>query len=279
LHHSVCVVVWSAAVNDLVRTFLAPACAGCDDVLERPLAGAVCEACWRAVSHITPPLCVVCGDALSAGTPYDAGLLERPDVLVCARCGEHPPRFIMARSAGRYDGPLRNVIHAFKYGRRRPLAAPIARLMIGAGAGVLAGADAVVPVPLHPWRMLRRGFNQADDLAVHLGLPVWRVLRRTRHGPPQASLPASQRGLNAGGAFAFGPMFGLLSPWWAWRLRDRTVVLVDDVMTTGATLDACSAVLLAAGVRSVRALTAARAVATRPVPRPARQLLATAPRR
>ncbi len=127
---------------------------------------------------------------------------RNPVSSICARCA-NPPRFTMARSAGRYDGPLRNVIHVFKYGRRRPLAAPLARLMTAAAAEVLAGADAVVPVPLHPWRALRRGFNQADDLAVHLGLPVWRVLRRTRHGPRQASLPAGQRGSNVVGAFRF----------------------------------------------------------------------------
>jgi len=259
--------MWTAAANGLVRTFLAPSCAGCDTVLERPLAGAICDACWRAIVRITPPWCVVCGDALPTGTPS-----------LCARCEERPPRFTLARSAGRYDGPLRHVIHVFKYGRRRPLAAPLARLMTAAAAEVLAGADAVVPVPLHPWRALRRGFNQADDLAVHLGLPVWRVLRRTRHGPRQASLPAGQRESNVVGAFRFGPMFGLLNPWRVRQLRDRTVVLVDDVMTTGATLDACSAVLLAAGVRTVRALTAARTVATRPAPRPVRRHPVTARR-
>ncbi len=279
LHIHVRVVLWSAAANGLVRTFLAPSCAGCDNVLERPLAGAVCDACWRAVVHITPPLCVICGDALPAGDRTGFLDLEKPGSSICPRCALNPPQFTMARSAGRYDGSLRNVIHAFKYGHRRPLAKPLARLMEGAGAEVLTGADAVVPVPLHPWRTLRRGFNQADDLAVHLGLPVWRVLRRSRHGPPQASLPARQRGLNVGGAFTFGPAFGLLNPWWVSRLRDRTVVLVDDVMTTGATLDACSGVLVAAGVRNVRALTAARAVATRPAPRPGGLRLVTAPRR
>jgi ComF family protein len=278
LHSSVCTVLWSAAANGLVRTFLAPPCAGCDTVLERPFAGPVCDACWRAVVRITPPLCAICGDALPTGNDTGFPDLKKPGVLICARCAASPPRFTMARSAGRYDGPLRNVIHVFKYGRRRPLAAPIARLMTAAGAEVLTGADAVVPVPLHPWRALRRGFNQADDLAVHLDLPVWRALRRSRHGPPQASLAASQRGRNVGGAFAFGPMFGLLNPWWTRRLRGRTVVLVDDVMTTGATLDACSVVLLAAGVRSVRALTAARAVAAQPARRHVRHHLATAPR-
>jgi ComF family protein len=271
------VVVWSA-VNGVVRTFLAPACVGCDAVLDWPLSGAVCDACWRAVVRITPPLCAICGDALPVA--QDTGLPDstKPAVLICARCSARPPRFTLARSAGRYDGCFRNIIHAFKYSGRRPLAGPIARLMMEAGADVLADADAVVPVPLHPWRALRRGFNQADDLAVHFGLPVWRALRRSRNGPPQASLPASDRGANVGGAFTCRSLIGCLHPWWARRLQGRTIVLVDDVMTTGATLDACSAALLAAGVRNVCALTAARAVAARPVPRLAPHHRATAPR-
>jgi ComF family protein len=171
----------------------------------------------------------------------------------------------LARSAGLYDGSLRAIVHAFKYRQCRALARPLAALMARAGADVLDGADAVVPVPLHPARAWRRGFNQADDLARALDLPVWRVLRRARHGPPQATLPAARRHGNVRLAFALAR----LAAWRAdTRLRNRVVVLVDDVMTTGATLDACAEVLLAAGVRSVRALTAARAVAGRPAPPP-----------
>jgi ComF family protein len=271
------VVVWSAA-NDVVRTFLAPVCVGCEAVLDRPLSGAVCDACWRAVVRITPPLCAICGDALLATQDTGFPDPQKPGVLICPRCRASPPRFSRARSGGRYDGCFRNVIHAFKYNGRRPLARPIARLMMDAGADILANADAVVPVPLHPWRAFRRGFNQADDLAVCFGLPVWRALRRSRNGPPQASLPASDRGANVGGAFTCRSIFGWSNPWWERRLEGRSIVLVDDVMTTGATLDACSAVLLAAGVRSVWALTAARAVVARPVPRLGPHRRATVPR-
>ena len=173
----------------------------------------------------------------------------------------------IARSAARYEGSVRLILHAFKYGGCRLLAAPLAALMRTAAEDWLHDADAVVPVPLHPLRAWRRGFNQADDLARHLGVPVWRALRRARHGPPQAGLPAAQRHANVRAAFAVrrGPP--------AWRLRNRVVVLVDDVMTTGATLEACAAVLRDSGVRSVSALTVARAAATRPealapIPRP-----------
>jgi ComF family protein len=140
------------------------------------------------------------------------------------------------------------------------LAEPLGRMMRMAGADLLDGADAVVPVPLHPWRSVRRGFNQADDLARQLGLPVWRVLRRRRYGPPQASLPAFSRRNNLATAYGLSRTWNLRAHLVGPSLRDRVVVLVDDVMTTGATLNACSRVLLDAGAGSVRALTAARTV-------------------
>jgi ComF family protein len=162
----------------------------------------------------------------------------------------------MARSAGRYHHALRNLIHAFKYDGRRFLSGPLATLLRHQCTDVLSTVDAVVPVPLHHWRRLRRGFNQSDDLARELGLPVWRVLRRVRLGVPQAGLPAAGRQTNVLGAF------GLRRPSSARmtrRLSRATVVLIDDVMTTGATAHECSRVLLEAGVRDVRVLTVARA--------------------
>jgi ComF family protein len=142
------------------------------------------------------------------------------------------------------------VIHALKYDARPTIARRLAALMRDAGADVLAGADAVVPVPLHRSRERTRGFNQARELARHLRLPVADVLIRTRETESQTDLPASRRQANVRGAFALK--------------RDavvdgRIVVLVDDVRTTGATLNACASVLLDAGAAEVRALTAARA--------------------
>jgi ComF family protein len=120
------------------------------------------------------------------------------------------------------------------------------------GRDVLDGADLVVPVPLHPSRRRARGFNQADDLARHLGLPVVSVLRRVRATVAQADLPAARRHGNVRNAFALGARAGLL--------HGARVVLVDDVSTTGATLNACAGVLKAGGAAEVRALTAARVV-------------------
>jgi ComF family protein len=241
----------ATGANALIKTFLSPSCVSCRTELDQPLASPVCERCWLQVAAVSPRLA--------------------PDAQ-CARCQRQPPSFDIARSAGRYEGPLREIVHVFKYNQRRLLAEPLGRMMRFAGADVLDEADAVIPVPLHPWRSLRRGFNQADDLARQLGLPVWRALRRHKHGPPQASLPAANRQGNLRSAFALSYAFAIRERWGHRLLRDRIVVLVDDVMTTGATLDACGAVLRDAGVRSVRALTAARAVAE-----PQRQPPATPP--
>jgi len=151
-------------------------------------------------------------------------------------------------SASRYEGALREVIHAFKYEGRRSLANPLGGMVRNAGAVMLEGCDSVVPVPLHPWRRMQRGFNQARDLARHLDRPVVDALWRARSTASQMALPADARRTNIRGAFICSPFA---------RVEDRILVLVDDVRTTGATLDECAKVLLTAGAREVRALTVA----------------------
>jgi ComF family protein len=173
----------------------------------------------------------------------------------------------MARSAGRYDGPLRELIHAFKYEGRRLLAEPLGVILRSAGHDVLANADAVVPVPLHVIRSIRRGFNQSDDLARQLKLPVWRALRRRKHGPSQMKLPAAARRRNLQAHFGLSART-LAGERLGRSLKGASLVLIDDVMTTGATLEGCARVLREAGAADVRALTVARTVVARP-PRPA----------
>jgi ComF family protein len=160
-------------------------------------------------------------------------------------------------AGGHYEGALRDIIHAFKYEGRRSLARPLGRLLRDAGAAVIEGADCVVPVPLHPWRRLTRGFNQAADLAKELDRPVVHALWRTRWTPPQMALPARSRRTNVRDAFTLAP--------WSSAIDDRVVVLIDDVRTTGATLRACAKVLRRAGAREVLALTVA--IADLPGPR------------
>lgn len=205
----------------MVAVLLAPVCAACRVTLEHPTRGAICEACWDAVARSTSP---------------GAAAL--------------PPCITLATAIGLYEDRLRDVIHALKYGPRPTIAQPLAARMRGCGDDVLATADLVVPVPLHRSRERARGFNQARELARHLGVPMSDALVRTRRTESQADLPAARRLANVRGAFALNPRA---------RIEARVVVLVDDVSTTGATLNACASVLLDAGVAEVRALTAARA--------------------
>ena len=224
----------------------APACSACGAPLEQPTRGPICTGCWGSIAPLTPPLCDGCGDPLPSWRT-----LSIPTAR-CPRCRRARRAVDRSRAIGAYEGALRAIIHAFKYGGRRSLAQPLAALMRARGAAMLAGADAVVPVPLHASRRRERGFNQADDLARHLPLPVIGALKRTRATAAQADLPAAQRHGNVRGAFAPTRR--------AAALAGAVVLLVDDVSTTGATLDACARVLKTVGVREVRALTAARVV-------------------
>jgi predicted amidophosphoribosyltransferase len=176
-----------------------------------------------------------------------------------------------ARAIGSYEGTLRRIVHALKYEGRRSVVPGLARAMRESGALVLSGVDALVPVPLHPLRWRARGFNQADDLARAIGLPMLRLLRRAAHTPPQVDLPADARWRNVEGAFTLSRGFhrsvGLRHAGFSSDARSGlsgasglVLVLIDDVATTGATLEACARVLKAAGAREVRALTAARVV-------------------
>jgi ComF family protein len=172
----------------------------------------------------------------------------------CPRCRSYHHAVSHGRAIGEYAGALRAIVHALKYARHRSLARPLADLMAGSGASVLAGADAAVPVPLHRSRKRERGFNQAAEIARHLPIPVIPALKRTRATASQIDLPAEARQANVRNAFAMRT---------GRTVNGLVVVVIDDVSTTGATVEACARVLLAAGAREVRALTAARVVSRR----------------
>ena len=235
-----------AAADAVLSVVLAPSCAACDRPLEQPTRGPVCEACWRSILSLTPPLCDRCGDPLPAWRAISVPL------ALCPRCRRTRAAVDRGRAVGAYDGALRSIVHALKYEGRRSLARPLGALMRRRGAEILDGAGCAIPVPLHAARRRERGFNQATDLARHIGLPVVAALQRVRATSTQTGLPAAQRHRNVRDAFATTAAVT--------RLVGATVVLVDDVSTTGATLEACARVLKEAGVREVRALTAARVV-------------------
>ena len=231
---------------------LAPGCAVCGTVLDEPTRGPVCAACWLTVPRITPPVCDRCGDPLAAAPT------EAPGAAHCRRCRRPHPLIRRRRAVGPYEGPLRRLVHALKYEQRHTLGPPLGRLMRHAAGELLADVDCVVAVPLHPRRQRARGFNQAAELAAQLGPPVVDALPRTRATAPQTALPAGQRRRNVRGAFAPVRRFGI-RPGRA-PVEGACVMLVDDVTTTGATLDACARVLRRAGAREVRALTLARSL-------------------
>jgi ComF family protein len=237
-----------AGLDALLAVTLAPHCAACAAVLDRPSLGPICDGCWASTRLLFPPLCRTCGDPLPSWRVISAALSR------CARCRRRSPVITLARAAGEYDGRLRDIIHAFKYEARPGLAGPLGTLARDAGREVLADATFVVPVPLHPVRRISRGFNQAHELAREMGLPIVHALWRRRLTRPQTGLDARMRRRNMRDAFVVSPFCRRA------RLAGSIVVLVDDVRTTGATLEACAEVLLDAGVREVRALTVATAV-------------------
>ena len=237
----------AGGLDAMLAVLLAPICAVCERPLDQPTAGPVCGSCWAAVVPITPPICDACGDPLPSWRTISVAESR------CPRC-RRKPAAVRTRAIGGYDGALGRIVHALKYDGRRHVARSLAALLARAGADLLAGADLVIPVPLHRSRLSARGFNQAAEIARHIGLPVVQGLRRVRRTASQTDLPAARRHANVRGAFAVARRF---DP------RGLVIVLIDDVCTTGATLGACAAALVEAGASEVRALTAARVV-TRP---------------
>ncbi len=232
----------AGAVLDLL---LPPRCLKCGATVS--VTGALCPTCWRGITFLGAPCCACCGLPFA----YEQG----PGAL-CGACLQAPPPFARARAAMRYDDESRRLILAFKHGDRLHLAPALAAWMRRAGAELVAEADAVVPVPLHWTRLFARRYNQAAVLARALagaGGPRlgadW--LARRRRTPSQGKRNREARKRNVSGAFrAARPQ----------EIEGRRILLVDDVFTTGATLEECARVLLRAGARQVDALTLARAV-------------------
>lgn len=226
---------------------LPPTCLACRTPIGE--AGGLCPKCWSAAGFIERPYCE------RLGTPFAAdhgGSLISPAALAA------PPAYQRARAAARYSEVVRELIHLLKYGDRLDLVGALACWMARAGGELLADADALVPVPLHWSRLWQRRFNQSSALARGIAeqhrIPVAdHLLVRARATRPQFGLPRSERAQNVQGAFKVPPSV-------RGEARGKKLVLVDDILTTGATADACTKALLRAGASRVDVLVLARVV-------------------
>ena len=225
---------------------LPPLCPGCRDVVTD---SGVCSTCWSKLSFIAPPYC----PRLGIPFVYDPG----PGIL-SMQAIVNPPAFERARAAVRYDEVARQLVHAFKYNDRLDLGPMIGRWMARAGQELLAGADALVPVPLHWRRLWTRRFNQSGALAHHVarasGIAVAHGhLKRVKPTAHQVGLSRKDRAANVQGAFRVPAEAKA-------EVAGRRLVLIDDVLTSGATSDACARALLQAGAARVDVLVFARVV-------------------
>jgi ComF family protein len=237
-----------AAVAGAALDLLLPAhCLTCDRPVDTP--GRFCAGCFGRVTFITEPCCVHCG------VPFAHALQGGPERL-CPGCRLHPQPWAQARAALRYDAQAKRLLLPFKHSDRPELAAAFAPMMARAGAALLRRAELIVPVPLHRRRLFTRRYNQAALLAQALsrisGVPAAPdLLCRLRATVSLGELGADARATMVAGAFA-------VRPGRAAGVAGRRVLLVDDVMTSGATAAACVSVLLAASAVAVDVLVAAR---------------------
>jgi ComF family protein len=233
-----------AALRTTLDLALPTLCPACPDPVE---GRGLCPACWSRLSFIAPPYC----PRLGIPFVYDPG----PGMLSMEAIAD-PPAYTRARAAVRYDDVARTLVHALKYQDRTDLAPTMGRWMARAGQELLAGADALVPVPLHWRRLWARRFNQSAMLAAAVsaesGVPIaGAALKRVKPTAQQVGLSRSERALNVQGAFRV-PAEGKAA------VAGRRLIVIDDVLTSGATVDGCARALLRAGAANVDVLIFAR---------------------
>jgi ComF family protein len=230
-----------------VDLILPPRCIGCGAGVDAN--GLACARCWLALSFIAPPFCESCG------APFEFAVAG---TRRCAQCYAAPPAYDRARSALVYDDGSRGLILGFKHGDRLHAAPAFGAWIARAGAELLEDADIVAPTPLHRWRLLKRRYNQAALIAQHAARiagvrHIPDLLERHRATQSQGGLGPLQRARNVAGAFRLNPRH-------ADRVKGSRIVLVDDVLTTGATVGACARILRRGGAARVDVLTLARVV-------------------
>ncbi len=238
---------FAAGGRALVQTVLPPTCLAC----RKPAgaSGGLCPQCWQGAGFIERPYC----ERLGTPFAYDSG-----GPLISPSAFTDPPAFDRARAAMRFSDVARDLVHLLKYGDRLDLVKPFASWMSRADDELLRDADALIPVPLHWTRLFQRRFNQSAELARAISrrrsVPVIdNVLTRIRATPPQVGLARDERAKNMHGAFSVEKSL-------RGEIKGKRIVLVDDVLTTGATANACARILRRAGASRVDVLTLARVV-------------------
>lgn len=233
------------ALSRLLDVVFPPQCLSCHAIVAQ--AGNLCLPCWQNIHFITEPYCAACG------LPFEYSIGEG---ALCGVCLHAAPSFARARSAFTYDDASRALVLQLKYADQTHLAATYGVWLARFGSELIAGSDLIVPVPLHWRRFVSRRYNQAALLAYALrrqcGLPVLPdALLRTRPTAPQSGLTRKQRQKNVRGALRANPRHAAV-------VRGKNILLIDDVMTTMATVEQCAKALRKAGATQVNVLTLAR---------------------
>ncbi|NDE89706.1 MAG: ComF family protein [Alphaproteobacteria bacterium] len=237
------------AVNSL-NVLLPPLCVMCDDLVSE--SHGFCGPCWQGLTFIAPPLCVCCG------LPFEYEGQSINEDALCGACLLAMPHFTHARSALVYNDASKSLILPFKHNDRTDYSRALARLLLNAGQAMIERADALLPVPLHFMRLFSRRYNQSALLVHHLAKATGKDmllhgLVRSKATQSQGHLSREQREKNVKNAF-------LVRPKAIAMIKGKHLLLIDDVLTTGATANACVSALLKAGAARVEVLTIARVV-------------------
>ncbi len=237
-------------IERLLQFFIPPQCPFCQKFLPEGEKG-ICTDCLSEIHWIEPPFCSLCG------TPYvSQGIMDHP----CGGCSTKKRYFTIARSIGAYEGSLREAIHRWKYEGKTFLTPYFGQQMVEGLSRYWdpKEVDLLIPVPLHKNRLRERGFNQAlllvREIHSRTGIPyLKRTLRKRKPTPPQVNLSGLERERGVKGAFEITA---------GDKIVEKSILLIDDVYTTGATVNECAKVLLEAGAKRVDVLTLARTVKT-----------------
>ena len=239
-----------SSLAQIIDFILPPRCIVSGEMVDQQ--GMISSAAWADLNFISAPQCNRCG------LPFDFDTGEEKEGTICGACLKEPPIFDKARAALVYDDASRNIILAYKHADQTQSVPSFITWLNQAGSEMLARADYLVPVPLHRWRILRRRFNQSALMAQYLSestkIPcLLEAVHRKHATVTQGHLQVSERKKNVKNAFA-------LNPKCVEQIRNKHIILIDDVYTTGATITECTKVLLKGGAASVNILTLARVV-------------------